>query len=183
MPACRECTGKSALCFLPEFTPKQRAPLFRKSETAGKRRQEGQQIYWGQVPGKVWRARSGMRWPGPGCSNARLRRGKLREGRLGLRIGEAEIEHLEAFPSSGSRVRFSVLQAVRPRGFVRLGREGRRAPFKCARRVASRRSFCKSGSMPSACATVADRLRPLSSVGRFQHGRQTPLSGYCRYRS
>jgi hypothetical protein len=31
--------------------------------------------------------------------------------------------------------------------------------------------------MPSACPTVADRLRPLSSVGRFQRNRQPALSG------
>jgi len=37
--------------------------------------------------------------------------------------------------------------------------------------------------MPSACATVADRLRRLSSAGWFQRSPQSALSGDRRYRS
>jgi len=86
--------------------------------------------------------------------------------------------------SGGSRLLFSVSHAPRPRRFVRLGGQGRRAPFKYARCRSHRRDgFSKLGSMPSACATVADRLRPLSSVGRFQRSRQSALSGHRRYRS
>jgi hypothetical protein len=54
--------------------------------------------------------------PGSGRSNARLQSGKQRQGRLGLRDGEAEIEHLEAFPSSGSREFCSL--CLKPSGLV-----------------------------------------------------------------
>jgi hypothetical protein len=110
-----------------------------------------------------------MRWP-------------WREGRLGLGIGEAEIKHLKAF----QWFQRSVLRASsHPAPSVRPTRRRKSASAFQVReiQVESRRSFCKSGSMPSACATVADRLQPPSSVGRFQRSRQSALSGHRSDRS
>ena len=67
----------------------------------------------GHVPGKVDGPVRDCDGPGPSCSNAWLQSGRPREERLDLRIGEAEIERLEACPSGGSRVRFAALQGGR----------------------------------------------------------------------
>ena len=86
------------------------APLFRKSKSAGKRRQGGQKILGGYVRGEVDGAVRDGHGPGPNRINARLQSGRPSEERLGLRIGEAETEHREAYCSSGSRARSAASQ-------------------------------------------------------------------------
>jgi hypothetical protein len=97
------------------------------------RRQGGQKIYWDRSTGKVDRPVQDSDGAGPSRSNAWLQSGRPREERLGSRIGEAEIEHSEAYSSSGSRVRFSAPQAVPLRQSVRPGGEGRQAQSRCGK--------------------------------------------------